>query len=628
MDWTGGVRRRFAAGKNNALVQKQKAHFAKERQSQIQRPVESMSPMTVTSATDEPSSPTKETHVEGTHSSHRSAVTSSEEEQLLNSKRHELLAHSDWLGLAIVRPLQLEFSTAVEKDRIGKRRKIHKPAQRSKPAVRPLLTPLFEEAPAMRAPLPIDEMHIKVGTDAFESQTQRSRISPKHAATSMRHSSVEFESISEESMLLGDNYEDLQPRIHGTAASTMLDESPIASQATTAEWTQWHRDIKARGNLDDHTDMEQVDEWVAHLDFAMSDLSKVSLPPTQDDGAMKPFEGSALARTSSQSSMERPTTKIGDLGDPASGKRSDSESSGMLMRQLLGIQKFTSSNASISAVRSSSQHSLTSELSPRPILDTRVSLPGESAKFVSTPCGVGTQDPDYTWHESWESIRESSAAQSPSDWHFERDVAHAPGQAHPAEAIGIGSEGRYKDSWRDFIIGSNDGGSQSSDQPNALGEDELDGLQYSNEVFASSSLPVSGMGSSDMATGGSSLQARRNTPDRSLEREEGSQWDVDDDAPLSPPTCADTPDRRIVNGDERRMGHAVSARDKSRYLPNIHIANLRHKQKTFIKPGRLAHNLAGEAHSKSLRTPSLRAKAGANAGARDVYDLPCSSDTG
>ncbi|KAI7199094.1 hypothetical protein KC316_g3471 [Hortaea werneckii] len=371
----------------------------------------------------------------------------------------------------------------------------------------------------------------------------------------------------------------------------MLDESPIASQATTAEWTQWHRDIKARGNLDDHTDMEQVDEWVAHLDFAMSDLSKVSLPPTQDDGAMKPFEGSALARTSSQSSMERPTTKIGDLGDPASG-----------------IQKFTSSNASISAVRSSSQHSLTSELSPRPILDTR--------------------DPDYTWHESWESIRESSAAQSPSDWHFERDVAHAPGQAHPAEAIGIGSEGRYKDSWRDFIIGSNDGGSQSSDQPNALGEDELDGLQYSNEVFASSSLPVSGMGSSDMATGGSSLQARRNTPDRSLEREEGSQWDVDDDAPLSPPTCADTPDRRIVNGDERRMGHAVSARDKSRYLPNIHIANLRHKQKTFIKPGRLAHNLAGEAHSKSLRTPSLRAKAGANAGARDVYDLPCSSDTG
>lgn len=31
MDWTGGVRRRFAPGKNNATLQKQKAHFAKAR---------------------------------------------------------------------------------------------------------------------------------------------------------------------------------------------------------------------------------------------------------------------------------------------------------------------------------------------------------------------------------------------------------------------------------------------------------------------------------------------------------------------------------------------------------------------------------------------------------------------
>ena len=31
MDWTGGVRRRFAAGKNNANMLKQKQHFAKAR---------------------------------------------------------------------------------------------------------------------------------------------------------------------------------------------------------------------------------------------------------------------------------------------------------------------------------------------------------------------------------------------------------------------------------------------------------------------------------------------------------------------------------------------------------------------------------------------------------------------
>ena len=98
------------------------------------------------------------------------------------------------------------------------------------------------------------------------------------------------------------------------------------------------------------------------------------------------------------------------------------------------------------------------------------------------------------WHDSRESVRESSAAQSPSEWHSERDVAQVPGQAHLAEAIDMGSEGRYEDSWRDFIIGSNDEGSQSSGQSNALEQDELNGLQCSNEVFATSSVPVSGMG--------------------------------------------------------------------------------------------------------------------------------------
>lgn len=37
MDWTGGTRRRFAPGKNNAILQKQKAHFAKAR-SALQHP--------------------------------------------------------------------------------------------------------------------------------------------------------------------------------------------------------------------------------------------------------------------------------------------------------------------------------------------------------------------------------------------------------------------------------------------------------------------------------------------------------------------------------------------------------------------------------------------------------------
>ncbi|KAI7499912.1 hypothetical protein KC367_g4067 [Hortaea werneckii] len=558
-------------------------------------------------------------------------IISSNEEQQLNSKRYELLAQSDWLGLAIVRPLRFAYSSAIDKDRIGKRRKIDNPAQRSKPAVRRLLTPLLEEAPtpqgaATRATLPIDEMRIKVGTDAFDSQTQRTRNSPKHAATSMRHPSVEFGPLSEESMLLGDNYEDYQPRIPSAAASTILDESPVASHVTTAEGTQWHSDIDALSKLDDRMDIEQVEEWMAHLDSATRESCKVSLHPTQDDGAIQPFENSTLARVTSHLPVERPPTNVGDLGDSASCKRSDGESSGVLMRELLGIRKFTSSNASISAVRSSSQHSLTSGLSHRPILDTQVSLPGGSANVVSTPCGVGTQDPDYTWHESRERIERSSAAQSTLDWDAACNVAQVPGPADLAEAVGMkNSEDRHKESWKDFIIGSVDSSSQSSAQPRELEEDELKNVQHSNEVFATSSSPVSGLGSSDMATGGSSFQSRRDTSDRSLGRKEGSQWNADDDAPLSAHRFADTPDRRIANEDVRRSSHLFSPIAKSRYLPNIHIVNPSRKQKTLIKPWKLADKMAVEACGESQRETGPLAK---DAGERDVYDLPFSSDTG
>lgn len=429
-------------------------------------------------------------------------------------------------------------------------------------------------------------------------------------------------------MLLGTNYEDFQPRIPSDIASTMLDGSPIASHETTAACTQRLSDVNVHGELDDRIGIEQIDKWLAHLDSATRESSMVSLTRTQDDGARKLSDNSHLPRAASQPSMGCPPTHVSDLEDSSSGKKSGTESSGELMRQLLDIRKYTSSNASISAVRSSSQHSLTSEVSRRPILDAQASLPGESANVVSTPRGVGTQDPDYTYHESQERIGECSAAQSPSDSQNGDDVAQVPGQTHLVEAVDMkGSEDRYKDSWRDFIIGSVDGGSQSSDQPNELEEDELNGLQHSNEVFATSSLPVSGMGSSDMATGGSSSQPRRDTPDQNFERRDGPQWSTDDDASLSPPNFADTPNRHIANEDVRQTSHAVSSRGKSRYLPNIHIADPLHKQKTLIKPGKSAHKISVEAHGERQRAPGLQAKAVVHAGERDVYDLPCSSDT-
>lgn len=44
MDWTGGTRRRYAAGKGNPLLQKQKAHFAKARASMYHTPAPRAAP--------------------------------------------------------------------------------------------------------------------------------------------------------------------------------------------------------------------------------------------------------------------------------------------------------------------------------------------------------------------------------------------------------------------------------------------------------------------------------------------------------------------------------------------------------------------------------------------------------
>lgn len=134
------------------------------------------------------------------------AVTA--EEEALIANRERLLARQDWLGLAATRPVRMKFPSDRERQRIGKRRKIHKskPRHGHEVANHAIANPVegwrapFE--PMMSGAIGNDEIQIKVGTDAFLSQTHRSRPSHNSVNTSIRPISTDFGPISEESMLL------------------------------------------------------------------------------------------------------------------------------------------------------------------------------------------------------------------------------------------------------------------------------------------------------------------------------------------------------------------------------------------------------------------------------------------
>ncbi|KAH9821458.1 hypothetical protein Tdes44962_MAKER04948 [Teratosphaeria destructans] len=268
MDWTGGARRRFAAGKNNATLQKQKAHFAKARatlhnSSRSQRNfqpdyssvtsrhrnalangrrhdrphvrsrpseqaaskhsrtrpsrVEASSPGVAHS---EASSPCTGPPYSGSTGDGESFVPPARrdaipqpliDEELLRANKQRLLARTDWLGLSKKRPAPaIRFPSASDRDQVGKRRKIRKSHHRSKAAGPRARTPLFEEHipngnAYMSGGLPAQDFDIRIGTEALATQTAPSQHSQPSRHTSMRQPSTELGPLSEEPMLLGDD---------------------------------------------------------------------------------------------------------------------------------------------------------------------------------------------------------------------------------------------------------------------------------------------------------------------------------------------------------------------------------------------------------------------------------------
>ncbi|KXT12149.1 hypothetical protein AC579_10385 [Pseudocercospora musae] len=191
MDWTGGTRRRYAKGRENLLLHTQKAHFSKMAKAsaaadQAEQPTPSLRDSTPPFVQ------------KPLHDAHR-----------LRAQKKKLLARSDWLGLAAARPLRLKFKQDRENERIGKRRKMHRPSDTHvfQKQHRRIPTPAFQAQPfdpIMSGALPREEdIKIKVGTDALATQSHISRPFHTPVATSIRPISVESEPLSEESMLLG-----------------------------------------------------------------------------------------------------------------------------------------------------------------------------------------------------------------------------------------------------------------------------------------------------------------------------------------------------------------------------------------------------------------------------------------
>ncbi|KAK5112077.1 hypothetical protein LTR85_011658 [Meristemomyces frigidus] len=616
MDWTGGVRRRFAAGKNNPLLQKQKAHFAKVRgalqhtpnshrtfqpdfirahEGKRQRPStqrdttsrdthrhdrqtdtshhpqqdskctqrtasshqnlhpdeKSPSFVFISSGSPASSAPSTRTHHRNKrtaprHSSARPPSALTEEDELLLANRRRLLARTDWLGLAAARPIQMKFSSARDKDRIGKRRKVEKTGNRAKPAGRRLLTPLFDERFPQRdvfmsGALPADDIRIRIGTDALASQTQRSRRSHTPAHTSIRQPSTEFGPLSEESMLLGADgdsseawkaVEDAFVEQHGAAqAPSMM--AMAGSQVHTVDAQETHLPSRQPSEASEARVLDLEHPDTAAVTPAIPELvasQHVESMPGHNYGMRTVSTG--IPTDARPGHRINPTSAMHHLGyhyneEPADGRhdagghaRSPGSSVNNLdlgdknddddtWRQLLRIQHYTSSHASMAALRSSSQHNTVSGSSHRPLMGQYHLRAYEDMPELSTPREVGTLGATIV-EPSADGMEQPASPYSPSA-SLQQIVrlAEQPAQRRLQTALEDSDENAL---WRDFVIGSEEDESDSSLQ---LGQALSQGLVKDDEepaTLAASSLAVSGLGTSDKATLGDTLFVSDNTP--------------------------------------------------------------------------------------------------------------------
>ncbi|KAK1078378.1 hypothetical protein LTR33_007286 [Friedmanniomyces endolithicus] len=680
MDWTGGSRRRFAAGKNNASVLKQKQHFARARgiaqnlaSSQHMFKLDLLPPTTAApgnhhtyhsrhsvkspagaderhrrSAADrtrtrpvmsddrrrsttraqlqyhdvvyvssELSSSTRPTSgaasLNGpTHPDLQAGPTQdgavAEEDLRLLADRRRLLARGDWLGLSATRPLQMAFTSSHDKDRVAKRRKVAKSRQR-------LLTPPFEERllrpiHTMSGAFPQDDFHIKIGTDALATQTQPSRPSHSRANTSMRQPSTEFGPLSEESMLLGDEGDSfeaynivdplrLPPQISELLEGRSLpEETPISlipcsvagdfcSEATSPSRAPSPPMARLADAFQEGHHIHDVSDKV---DPAIASASHVCSSPVPDG---EPDTHPSLVATSAP-------------------KGAPNEEDDEIWRNLLHIQQYTPSHASLEALRSSSLHVTTSSNSHRPALwGPDLEDRNDDVLLLSTPRGAGTQVVPLT-HPDVASQGRSNIMQSPSA-SLEQILRLAE---LPALVDNQTADDDADDSaWRDFIIGSGDDDSEVS-QP-LITADLLNIREPTDEVATARlySPATSGLGTSASATQGDTNLVSGTT------LVSGSQGSPPNELQLSTEAFG-VPDSLAPAGTtyDDDIEDVSSSLHHKRHRANIHAEPVRIQSKRqFVVPKAQPALMSKGRNTKRFKRPD--AIAWRQHDKHDIYDL-------
>lgn len=541
MDWTGGTRRRFAGVKNNnAALQRQKAHFARARAAIQHEPFSSLQRSNAVDHNDDTRARSYKGNALHYNSCHRlltqpgsgrNTVTSGnnepikgsvrqsgttsfagdvrprqDEELHLLASRRKLLARNDWLALDHTRPLRIGFPAAIDKDRVGRRRKIKRSSETRTKAARPrLMTPLFEERLEPNAyhmsgalsPEHGNHIEIRVGTSAFGTQRRQSLKSNTSRNANMGAQSTALSHLSEESMLLGadgDSFDadqvevpayarDVHDALEGLVRPASSDSGRYEREEVDRQSSRWREYSLA---LDDDPELQQ---------YRVETPDENSPPISSPSHVPEPTIG-----FSEIDNYAAPESESWNVGDPQQAnefeKLNDNllvDSSGMAIpadenspeldaeqewRHLMGIVTQSQSFTSMKALDSTSEHIMTSESIQRV-------RPGDVHHRVNV-----NDDTTDQWR-CFSALNQGHSAQAP-----DLPTTYAQAPPHFPEDV----EGNTDDEalWREFIIGSQD--SESGDELHSAWHRSRDRMKQSSEQ--PQSIQVSGLGTSDQATRG------------------------------------------------------------------------------------------------------------------------------
>ncbi|KXL45506.1 hypothetical protein M433DRAFT_4486 [Acidomyces richmondensis BFW] len=426
------------------------------------------------------------------------------EEQLLLGDRKRLLARRDWLGLAAKTPVRMHFPSTIDRDCIGKRRRIEKSSHRSKPAQNRLLNGPFERRLLQNTVksdvLSLEGIQVQIGTDAAGSQTVILRQSQTLDNTSLRPPSTYQKSFSEDSMLLGKDGDIFEDKYMQVAVPTATHSHSHLDGATIVN--QDHQVLQDINNMSRNADANRS---LHHGSTITNDTSSRSANGGRRVNQTIPrknqvhLNDSYIGGRNDHAIPESRRPILQQYHGPQQ-KTPIADDDDDFWRKILQIDPDVPSRASVTALKSSSQHFTTSESHPLPIIRGQHSHTEGDTASASTLSGFSTQD--LTIHEAILTVDEemSQAAQSPSaSLKVNNRLTKLPVQQDKTAKFPI-SDDDGNALWREFIIGSEDGSPDLLACGHAvLGDEELHSIPMTT---SSSLLNVSGLGTSDKTTVG------------------------------------------------------------------------------------------------------------------------------